>query len=265
MKQSATTKKHHKRSLINLVGLLLLIFAAICVVLLFYMRTPQLQAIYEQIQGRISELETHVETFILGLSGNVWLVMLAFVGIYILKCAIPIVPLSLLCVMSAAILPTYICLPLNILGVLLWVSIRYFWGKRRGGGSIHKLLSHANSVSAFIERDGKGNPWLLFVFRVVPSFPVNSVSQIYGALGFDFTDFTLISLLGFLPKLVSYIFIGSNAFHPFTSSFLVPLIIVFTLSGISVITINCILFSAEKKESHDSKSKIAPKGNRPHD
>jgi uncharacterized membrane protein YdjX (TVP38/TMEM64 family) len=81
----------------------------------------------------------------------------------------------------------------------------------------------------------------------VPSFPVNPVSQIYGAMGFDYADFVLISLLGFLPKIISYTIVGQNALRPLSAPFLIPLIIIFTLSGVSTIGINMMLWKQRQK------------------
>jgi uncharacterized membrane protein YdjX (TVP38/TMEM64 family) len=167
--------------------------------------------------------------------------------LYGAKSIFPFFPISLMCVVTAAVLPVYLSIAVNIAGIMLLVSLKYLWGRRRGGGSLQRLLSLNTEIQTFFERDGSGNPWLLFVFRLVPSFPVNPVSQIYGAMGFDYTDYVLISLLGFLPRLLTYIFIGSNAFDPLSVPFLIPLIIIFALSGISAIGISFVLNTTSKR------------------
>ncbi|MDR3312852.1 MAG: hypothetical protein LBS96_00160 [Oscillospiraceae bacterium] len=239
MKTNLERRTRQKHSLINLIGALLLIVAAALVLLLFFQNTPELQAWYRVYQLQLQDLEMQV----LGLrSSSIWLLIAAVLLLYAFKSVVSIYPISFLCVLTAAIrLPLSLSFAVNILGIIILVSLRYLWGRRRGGGNLQKLLSLNRDVRTFLRHDGKAKPWLLFVFRVTPSFPVNSVSQIYGAMGFDYVDYTLISLLGFLPKLISYILIGNNWQNPLSNAFLIPLIIVFTLSGLSAIGINLAL------------------------
>jgi uncharacterized membrane protein YdjX (TVP38/TMEM64 family) len=225
------------------VGGALLLAAALLCALLVAVQSTELQGWYAYYQAQLSQLEYSIVEL-----RNVWIILLIVLLLYAVKSLLPLFPVSLMCVITAAVLPMYLCFAVNIVGIMIWISIKYLDGKQRGGGSLRKLLALNNDVQSLFERDGKGNPWLLFLFRVVPTFPVNSVSKIYGAMGFDYFDFVLISLLGFLPKLISYIFIGSNAFNPLSTAFLVPSIIIFALSGILMLGINHGLSNSQKKE-----------------
>jgi uncharacterized membrane protein YdjX (TVP38/TMEM64 family) len=238
--------KKRRTILINLAGALLLVCAAVLVVLLFFVNSPELMRLFDAVQNVLRGAEDAVRKFILDLN-NVWLIVGALLLIYLLKSVIPLLPLSLLCFISAAALPVYVALPVNVLGVVIWVSCNYLWGKLRGTGRVKYYIGKVTTLNNLLERDGKGNPWLLFLMRLTPNFPANTVSRIYGGLGFDYTDYCLITLFGFLPKLVGYIFVGANAFEPFSNSFIVPLIIVFTLSGVSVITVNTIFYRTDKR------------------
>ncbi|MDR2753290.1 MAG: VTT domain-containing protein [Oscillospiraceae bacterium] len=232
MKHDAPHEKR-RHSLINLVGALLLVVAGALIGLLFFKNSPPLLAAYEQYLRRMED----VENLVLNL-GIVWKISVAVLLLYALKSIVPFFPISVMCFITGATLPIFMSFSVNILGLIILLSIKYWWGRRRGGGQLRRLLGLNKDVSAFLQRDSKSKPWLLFVFRVVPSFPVNPVSQIYGAMGFDYADFVLISLLGFLPRLISYSIVGSNAFDPLSVPFLIPLVIIFTLSGILVIGIN---------------------------
>ncbi|MDR1734584.1 MAG: VTT domain-containing protein [Oscillospiraceae bacterium] len=249
--------KRRRRFIINVAGGLLLCAAAALLFMLFYVNSPEMQDVYNYVQQEMRIVQEVVEGYIFDIK-NIWLVMLALLFIYFLNALVPFLPLPVLCLVSAATLPLYFSFTVNILGVAVRVSSTYLWGKRLGGGSVHKLVSRFDYINGVLERDGRGNPWLLFLFRLVPSFPINSVSRIYGALGFDYIDYLLISVLGFLPKLIMYVFVGAHAFKPFSGSFLVPLIIVFTLSGLSVIGMNMILTAHEKKsKAQEAEDEVA--------
>jgi uncharacterized membrane protein YdjX (TVP38/TMEM64 family) len=235
---------HEKRrhSLINLIGVLLLLIAGVLIALLFFKNSPPLQEAYTVYMDHMQELENYV----LDLS-NVWMILLAVLLLYTVKSVLPFFPISMMCFITGAVLPMYLSFAVNITGLMILVTIKYWWGRRLGGGQVQRLLALHKDMNAFLLGDSRSKPWLLFVFRVVPSFPVNPVSQIYGAMGFDYADFVLISLLGFLPKLISYTIVGSNAFRPLSVPFLIPLIIIFTLSGVSVICINLAVYKRQKE------------------
>ena len=73
---------------------------------------------------------------------------------------------------------------------------------------------------------------------------------------FDFKKYLLLSVLGFLPKLISYSFIGRNVYDPFSMAFILPIVILLLLSGLSVFGINAMIeFYSEKSKSKDSDKK----------
>jgi uncharacterized membrane protein YdjX (TVP38/TMEM64 family) len=62
----------------------------------------------------------------------------------------------------------------------------------------------------------------------------------------------IISLLGFLPKLLSYTLIGQNVFNPFSLAFILPIVILFMISGVSLIGFNLLLEAIQKQKSGKS-------------
>jgi len=235
-------KERRRRSLINLIGVLLLAVAGVLIALLFFMNSPWLQAWYAEYTHRLVQLEDYV----LGLP-RMEMIPLAVMLLYAIKGVIPLFPISVMCIITGAVLPMTQSFAINLAGLALLLSIRYWWGRRLSGGQVQKLLKLQPAIRTFLERDNRGKPWLLFLFRLVPNFPLNTVSQIYGSMEFDFTDYALISLLGLLPRLVSYTVLGHNTFDPLSIPFIVPLIILFTLSGVSVIGINLALGKRPKE------------------
>lgn len=170
-------------------------------------------------------------------------VLFVIVFLYVFKAVFPIqfYPLSVLCAITSTVFPAYFSLPVNTLCLSVFFSIRYYWGRRVGSEAIQSILKRNVTISSLIENDGKGNPWLLAVFRLIPSIPPNPVSKLYGAMGFRFRDYILLSLLGFAPQLITYTFIGRNVFNPLSAAFLVPFILLFLLISISTFGISKIL------------------------
>lgn len=226
-------KKSNRRKLLNFLGcvLLILALALFCVALLF--QEPTFLARYDELMRRLSEFEYAVAT--LPYRG---LVIVAILLVYLAKSVIPI-PISAVCVIAGIAFPLPYAVLINIVGFLILSVIKYLWGKHIGGGFVHKLLLKSEEVERVLEKaDDKAKGALLVGFRLVPSFPINTISQVYGAMEYNFKWYLLLSAAGFFPKLVSYSIIGRNVFDPFSMAFVMPFVILFTISGVSLFVVN---------------------------
>jgi uncharacterized membrane protein YdjX (TVP38/TMEM64 family) len=180
---------------------------------------------------------------------NRWIVFIIIESLFLLKCIVPVAPVSLVCLISSAVFPFYTALLINLSGLALMFSVRYVFGYSLGTDKVVKLLERYENTRKALEHDGVENPWLLFVFRFVPVFPTNRISGFYGSRKYDYKKFLLFSLLGYVPRLLSYGAAGRNMFQSFSFSFLSPLIVIFTISGISMLAVNEILiYTAEKSQ-----------------
>lgn len=188
---------------------------------------------YSKYTGVLMDFENRVESI-----DNSWLVILAIEANFFLKAVIPWIPISCICVMSGVVFRWPVALPINIVGLAMLYSIKYFWGKHLGGGNAEKILAKYEKMHKFMDTNKYGSSILLFAFRLIPCLPLNSVSQLYGSLGYDYWKFLVISLLGSSYKLFSYTIIGRNVYDPLSGKFLLPLAFLFLFSSITIIAVN---------------------------
>lgn len=229
-------KKGNRKKLLNFLGCVLIILALVlfCVALLF--QDPTFVEHYDEIMRWLAEFEYAVAT--LPYRG---LVIVAILLIYLSKSFVPL-PISAVCVIAGMAFPLPYAVLINIVGFGLLCIIKYFWGKHIGGGLVHKLLLKNEEIERILEKaDDKTKGGLLVGFRLVPSFPINTISQVYGAMGYNFKIYLLLSVGGFLPKLISYSIIGRNVYDPFSMAFILPFVILFTISGLSLFGVNKIM------------------------
>lgn len=210
-------------------------------VLLISLEHEELWRWYAQIKHSLAELEQ----FILHID-IAWLFALAILLLFAVKSVIPIYPTSTVCFLTGAVLPMYFAIPVNIIGFAVLLTVRYFWGRRFGAGNAWKIISKTDTLRKLIQQDGKGNSALLVALRLVPGMPVNSISGIYGSFDFGYVRFILFSVVGFMPRLISYTFVGRNVFDPLSAGFLVPIMIILFLTGISMLSVNGIWITVEK-------------------
>ena len=244
-------KKHWTRSgIMNAAGIASLISAAAVSVVAYLLRYDQLWLWYKVYQEKLLEAEQFIQS--LGIS---WKFVLAMLIVFLVRTFIPFLAVSAICVLTGAVLPSYWALIVNFLGIIIMMSIKYFEGMKFGSGNAWKIISKNERARKIIESSGKVNKALLFALRLIPGFPLGSVSRIYGSLRFPYWRFILLSAAGFAPKLLSYTFMGTNVFDPLSSAFLVPLMIVLTISGASLLCVNLIWLLVEKSVSSSKKNK----------
>jgi len=252
----AVKKYGFGRYVMDITGLTLLLTAAGCSALLYIVKIEEVKFWYSGIQSKLLEFEQIIESI-----EPWWIFLLVIALIYCVKSTLPILSTSVVCIITGVVLPVYIAFFVNVAGLVLIFSIRYYLGKRFGGGNAQKLIYRNKRVRSIMEHGGQGNPWLLIAFRVFPIFPINSVSQLYGQMRFKYVNFILLSLLGYAPKLLSYTFIGRNLYNPLSAAFLTPIILLLTLSGISLLFINMIWrFIGDKRHITQGKNNLEKKG-----
>ena len=238
-------KKTDSKAWVKFSGTVLLILAGILCCVLCVMQIPELNKWYVTWQQELLHLEEQVTAV-----GNRGLIVLIVMLLFTLKSVFPLITIPAICLITGAVLPWYFAFIVNLAGIAWLMTIRYFWGKYLGGGNTIKLVRQSEIIRLLFERNGTGNPYMLFVFRLIPSFPVNSISRIYGAMQFRFRDYILISLAGFMYKVVSYTTIGRNVYNPLSASFLLPMIILFAISGCLLNGLYYVWINIEKSKSN---------------
>ena len=245
-------EKRKKRKKYLLFGGLILIALSLAVgALLMSLSHEELWRWYVEAQQKLAELENMIAQL-----DQVWQFIGAIVLLFAIKSFFPIYATSTVCFLTGVVLPMYLAIPVNVLGFVVLVTIRYFWGKRFGAGNAWKMISRMDILRKLIQKDGKGNPALLIALRLIPCMPINSISGIYGSFNFGYLKFTLLSLIGFMPRLISFTFVGRNVFDPLSPSFLLPIMIILFLSGISALSVNGIWTTVEKILDYARSKKI---------
>lgn len=242
-------KKGNPKKILLFVGLSLLLFSLAVAVLVFTLQYDDLWGWYSQARETLIGLEARIAEI-----RQVWLFVLVILLLFLMKNFIPY-PLSSVCFLTGIVLPMYVAIPVNITGISMLLASQYFWGKRFGPGYSWKFLRRWETLSELVEHDGSGNPMLLAALRLTPFVPINSVSKIYGSLNFSFWHFLVLSLLGLLPRLISFTFVGRNLFDPLSPGFLVPLAVISFISGISLLSVNGVWFTVERINKRKQKRK----------
>ena len=204
------------------------------IILIRLLHTESIAQWYDRWTAALLSYEKSVENI-----SEKWIAALFIEANFILKAFVPWLPISLLFFATGVIFKWYIAIPINIIGLATQFTIKYFWGRWRGGGNAQKLITRNEAAHRLLSQDNKiGSPLTLFFARFIPCLTVNAVSQLYGSYDFPYWKYLGISILGFSYKLYSYTLVGRNVFDPLSTKVLLPLIPLFLFSGIVLLCFN---------------------------
>lgn len=222
----------------------------ILLVLLRLFQTDSFIRWYARYTETLAEFEVWIEHY-----GATPLAVIIIIVNYALKAVLPWFPVSCICVASAVIFKWYDALVINIAGLAILFALKFIWGRHFGGGNAEKLLQKYNFAYKLVDESRLGSGVILFLSRLLPSIPINSVSCLYGATDMPLWKFIVISECGFLYKAISYIIIGRNVFDPASASFIVPFIPLILLSGIIFLTLSSAIEGGNNKRKNKNADK----------
>lgn len=228
-------KTMNRKLLLNFLGVVMIIVGFALLALTLLMQIQQFSVRYDEFLQMLSDFEDAVVSI-----PNKGLIIIAILLIYVAKALVPI-PTSAVCVIAGMVFPTPIAVMINIAGFLGLTTVKYAWGKHLGSGIIYKLLCRYENIQRVLESNTSAKDVLLVGFRVVPVVPINTISQIYGAMDFSFVRYLILSIIGFLPRIISYAMVGHHVYNPFSLAFMLPLVIMFELSGVAIIAVNAFI------------------------
>ncbi len=226
-------KENARFKALNIASAVCFLAAILLVIALRIMQTDSVSQWYGKYTDSLMRFEQNIENM-----DNRWLAVLVIELNFIIKAIIPWLPISFLCVISGVMFKWYIAIPINLIGLAMLFTVKYYWGKQLGGGNVHKFITRYEKVYDIIKNDKVGRPLVLFGARLIPCVPINSISQIYGAVNYEYWKYMLISLAGFSYKLFSYTIIGRNVYDPLSASFIVPFIPLLLISSVGLLILN---------------------------
>lgn len=226
--------KEQKRSYaLNFAAFICFTLALVLIVLLRLFQYDSVVQWYNKYTDTLNNFEANIQAY-----GATWVSVGIILLNFLVKSIIPWFPISCICVASGVLFKWYYALAINIAGLVLLFTIRFFWGRRFGGGNAEKILSKYDRAHNFIDSSKFGSSVVLFSLRLFPFLPINAVSQLYGTTGISYIKYLLVSLCGFSYKLFSYTIIGRNVYDPMSAKFIVPLILLFMFSGLALLALN---------------------------
>lgn len=159
---------------------------------------------------------------------------ICFVLLYGLKPIVFIIPASFLSIMAGDIFGPFMALLLSMIGCFFAGTLAFFLAKFLGRSFVENLLKgKALSLDQNIENQGFK---IMLLMRLSFIFPYDPLSYAAGLTKMKYRDFILGTLIGVLPEMISYSFMGENLQHPFSIRFAFPIIFIVIMALIGSYT-----------------------------
>ena len=183
----------------------------------------------ERIDRAVANLETEKE------------ILACIFALYIAKCQLPI-PMGILCAISGMVFPLDRAILINLVFCFFFFSVKYAEGIFIGGGWTGIILNikKLHFLRDWIDFKGNGNPYILVGTRLVPAISLAMVSKYYGSMRADFINYSILSLIGFAPRLYVYTKLGALYKNPFSKQFIILLIVIVAFTGITSLIYNIV-------------------------
>jgi len=241
--------KKVKRHRTNFISMIIVIITVALLVLLFMalFKHSQLETRYYAFINFLDRIDKSVVKL-----DTDWEKILCIFALYIAKCQLPI-PIAFCIAISGMVFPLNQALAINAVFCLFYFTVKYVEGIYIGPGWMAALLNikKMHFVRDWIQFRGNGNPYVLAVTRLIPAIPLAMVSKYYGNMRYDFVYYSLLSLLGFAPRIYMYTTLGAAYTNPFSPRFIIPLIIIVGFTGISSLLFN-IFYGIKSKQMNQT-------------
>ena len=211
---------------------------------------------FEWVVDKLEWVEQYIYNFMSG-ANNIVLSVLVILFIFFIKAYLPILPLSIVCLLGGSFFGKYwwIAVFINLLGLAIMFYLRFNSGRVKGENYMQNLIRRNKYMRFLLDDNGISSYSLLAVFRFFPCFPINFVSRLYGAnKDCKFSRYMLISVLAVAPRVYIYTRLGKELFNPFSKQFIVLLMFFAGFSGIGIFIANTVIYIKRKNEE---KKKLA--------
>lgn len=196
-----------------------IILVSICVLLIIFFMIKNRHIMRQHIRIR------DIKRFILSYGK---FSSLCFVIVYGLKPIIFIVPASLLSILAGNIFGPYMGLFLSMIGCFFSGSLAFVLSKLLGRSFVEKILKgRALNLDQNIERHGFK---IMLLMRLSFVFPYDPLSYAAGLSKMKYSDFILGTMLGILPEMLAYSFMGENIERPLSAKFVFPIVFIIAVA-----------------------------------
>lgn len=212
------------RNKASLVKILLLI--AVLMVILMFLKQTHLFHHFKHRHIGVNEIKGYL------LSYGQWSIGILFL-IYLLKPIFVVTPISVLAVASGLIYGPVYGTIYTMIGAFLSATVAFYLASILGQSFVDKLLKGKNTkIEGDIEKHGFS---VILFLRLAFIFPYDPLSFAAGLSKMKYRHFILGTLIGVIPEMIAYNYLGTSIDDLFSKKSLVAVLIIVGIALVSFI------------------------------
>lgn len=154
-----------------------------------------------------------------------------FIFIYSIKPIFIFFPASLLSIAAGNIFGPITAFFLSMLGCFFAANFAFFLSRTFGKPFVDKMLrGKVMEMDDSIEKHGL---IIILLMRLAFIFPYDPVSYAAGLSKMKYKDFILGTMIGMIPEMIAYSYLGKNMEKPFSKSFFIPILLLIVIALIA--------------------------------
>ena len=173
--------------------------------------------------------------------------------VYVVKALLFVVPASLIYVAVGAILPTWLAVAVNLIGIFLEVTVTYALGRFLGKDAVYRLLSKNEKGKKLLEKAPGNKAGVILTVRALPVFPIDLLSLFYGASGCAYPKYAGLSVLGIAPRVILFTIIGDQAFAWIPTDKIILAVIICIPIGVAAYLVKKFVLDPKKAAKQEEK------------
>jgi len=147
---------------------------------------------------------------------------LVFIVIYSLKPIVFIIPASLLSIVAGSVFGSFYAFLYSMIGCFFSATLAFFLARALGKPFVDKILKGKTlKIDSSVEKHGF---LLVLLMRLCFVFPYDALSLACGLTKVKYKDFILGTMLGIIPEMMAYSYIGRNMGKHFLKKLIIPII-----------------------------------------
>ena len=145
-------------------------------------------------------------------SGTFAVAVVSILGVYLLKSLTFVVPASIVYIAVGMAFDWWIALLINAVGIAIEVISTYFFGRVMGGKKVIEKVESTKYGEKLLKMQSKNKASALLAIRFLPVFPIDIVSLLLGAMRTPFGQYLAVSLIGILPRVFLFTYLGDGLY-----------------------------------------------------
>lgn len=147
---------------------------------------------------------------------------LIFIVIYSLKPIVFILPASLLSIVAGSIFGSFYAFIYSMIGCFFSATLAFFLARALGKPFVDNVLKGKTlKIDSSVEKHGF---MIMLLMRLCFVFPYDALSLASGLTKVKYKDFILGTMLGMIPEMMAYSYIGKNMGKHFVKSLIIPIL-----------------------------------------